>query len=386
MTHPEPPAATQPYPFPQQPDGAEPEQEPADALAPVPPVTPRAITLAAATVATSILVAVAAVIPVPYAVQSPGPTRDTLGESAGQPLITVSGTETYESSGSLLLTTVSVSGGPGYPVGLPMLVRGWLDGSRAVTPVEQVFPTTDTREDIDERNQALMISSQEHAAVAALEELGYEVPTELVVVEAMAGSGAEGVVQAEDVVQDLDGEDLASFSALSARMDEVQPGETVLLGVERSGSRHELEITTVEDETNGRALLGVIIDPEFELPVDVSIAIEDIGGPSAGSMFALGIIDMLTEEDETGGEVVAGTGTVDLTGAIGPIGGIRQKLAGAVRDEAAWFLAPEANCDEVVGHVPDDLRVVSVGTLAEARAAVLAIGTGDGEALPACTG
>ena len=348
-----------------------------------PPVTPRAITLAATTVATALLVAICTVLPAPYAVSSPGPTRDTLGEVDGEPLIAVEGVETYDSTGKLLLTTVSVAGGPGYPVGIMGVLEGWLSGARAVSPVEQVFGRSETRDDIDERNQAAMISSQENATVAALEELGYEVPTTLAVSEAMEGSGSAGKIESGDVIVAIDGQDVASFSELSARMDEVAAGETVVVGLERDGSRQEVEVTTADDGT-GRALLGVLIDPEFDLPVDVAIEIENIGGPSAGTMFALGIIDTLTEEDEANGVTIAGTGTMDLTGSVGPIGGIRQKLAGAARDEATWFLAPKGNCDEVVGHVPAGLRVTSVSTLAEARAALVAIGAGEGGTLPTC--
>ena len=120
----------------------------------------------------------------------------------------------------------------------------------------------------------------------------------------------------------------------------------------------------------------MFIDPSFDMPVDVTISIDDIGGPSAGTMFALGIIDKMTPEDEANGKDIAGTGTIDVTGEVGPIGGIRQKLAGATRDGATWFLAPAANCDEVVGHVPDGLRVVRIATLHEAREAMTAIGAG----------
>nr|WP_237727891.1 S16 family serine protease [Cellulomonas sp. APG4] len=227
-----------------------------------------------------------------------------------------------------------------------------------------------------------MISSQEHATVAALEELGYEVPTTLLVESAIEGTGSAGVVEEGDVITAVDGEDVTSFSDLSAVLDEVSPGAEVELAVEREGEPVELEVTTTEQD--GKALLGVFIDPEFELPVDVRIQIENVGGPSAGLMFALGIVDVLTEADETGGVTIAGTGTMDLTGAVGPIGGIRQKLYGAREDGATWFLAPEDNCGEVVGHVPDGLSVTSVGTLAQARAAVEAIGRGETEGLPTC--
>ncbi|NCT89533.1 PDZ domain-containing protein [Cellulomonas sp. APG4] len=347
-----------------------------------PPVTARAVTLSVATVATALLVAVAGVLPVPYAVHSPGPTWDTLGEDDGVPLIRVEGAPTFEPTGELRLTTVEVGGGPGYPVSLASAIAAWVDPQRSVAPVETVFSPDEDREVIEERNQAAMISSQEHATVAALEELGYEVPTTLLVESAIEGTGSAGVVEEGDVITAVDGEDVTSFSDLSAVLDEVSPGAEVELAVEREGEPVELEVTTTEQD--GKALLGVFIDPEFELPVDVRIQIENVGGPSAGLMFALGIVDVLTEADETGGVTIAGTGTMDLTGAVGPIGGIRQKLYGAREDGATWFLAPEDNCGEVVGHVPDGLSVTSVGTLAQARAAVEAIGRGETEGLPTC--
>nr|WP_297426995.1 S16 family serine protease [uncultured Actinotalea sp.] len=347
------------------------------------PVTTRSLVLAGATVTTSLLVAVAALLPAPYAVSSPGPTRDTLGENGDTALVTISGVESYESSGELLLTTVSVAGGPGFPVGLPMLLRGWVDDSRAVRPVEEVFAPTETEEQIEQRNQAAMVSSQENATVAALEELGYEVPTELVVVEPVEGTGADGVVAPEDVIVALDGVELSSFSQLTDLLRETEPGSTVVVTVLREGERVDLDVVT-GDSGEDRALLGVYIDPVFDLPFEVTIQIENIGGPSAGMMFALAVVNDLTPEDETGGETIAGTGTVDLSGDVGPIGGIRQKLHGALRDGASWFLAPEGNCAEVVGHVPDGLRVVRVDTLADARAAVEAIGAGTAQDLPTC--
>ncbi len=166
-------------------------------------------------------------------------------------------------------------------------------------------------------------------------------------------------------------------------MDAVTPGDVVQVGVQRDGSEQVFPVTTTDDG-DGRALLGVLIDPTFHLPVDVRIQIEDVGGPSAGTMFALGIINTLTEPDETGGKVVAGTGTMGIDGEVGPIGGIRQKMLGARHDGAQWFLAPVANCDEVVGNEPSDLDVVAVDTLHEARSAVEAIGRGDGGDLRTC--
>lgn len=347
------------------------------------PVTPRAVTLSIATVTTALLLAGATLMPVPYAVNSPGPTFDTLGEHDGVPLVEVVGAPTYPSAGELRFTTVRLGGGPGNPVTPVRMVDGWLDAAVTVVPIEDVLPPDQTPEQIDEANQAAMISSQENATVSALEELGYDVPTTLTIAETIPDTGADGVLQAQDVLLAIDGDEVTSFSELSAAMDAVAPGDEVTVTVERDGEEQDLPLMTT-DIGDGRALLGVYIDPVFDLPIDVRIQIEDVGGPSAGLMFSLGIINTLTEEDETGGEHIAGTGTMDLTGTVGPIGGIVQKMNGAHDDGADWFLAPETNCAEAVGHEPGGLHVVAVATLAEARAAVEAIGAGDGASLRTC--
>ncbi len=364
-------------------DAPAPETVPSAPVAEAPALTPRAITLSVLTVVLAVLMAVASAVPLPYAISGPGPTRNTLGDQAGVPLISITGAATYPATGKLLLTTVSTAGGPGYPVSLGDVLRGWASSSLSVLPVEDVFAPSQSRAEIDQANQADMISSQEDATVSALQELGYTVPTTLTVDSTVPESGADGVVEHGDVVASLDGTAVTSFQDLSAGMDAVQPGDTVTLGVLRGGTPTDLTIHTTDDGT-GRAILGLFIDPTFDFPVDVSIKIDDIGGPSAGTMFALGIIDRLTPVDEANGKVIAGTGTMDLTGEVGPIGGIQQKLIGARRDGAAWFLAPAANCSEVVGHVPSGLTVVRIATLHEAREAVVAIGDGTAASLPHC--
>lgn len=348
------------------------------------PLTRRAVLLTTGMLGTALLLLGALLMEVPYVVNSPGPTLDTLGEHDDEPLITIAGAQTYQSTGQLRLTTVSSTGGPGYPSTLLGVLSGWWSQSAQVIPVEAIYPEGITQEQLDAQNQAQMTSSQENATVAALEELGYTVPTTLTVYDAVEGTGAQGVVEAGDVLVSLDGTILESYGQLIDLLAAVEPGTTVSLGIERDGKPMDLSVVTATREDDGGAQLGVYIDPTFDLPVDVSIKIEQIGGSSAGTMFALGIIDKLTEEDETGGQNIAGTGTMDLNGDVGAIGGIRQKMAGALRDGAEWFLAPADNCDEVAGNVPDGLRVVRVSTLHEAREAVVAIGAGEGEDLPTC--
>jgi PDZ domain-containing protein len=346
-------------------------------------VSPRSLTLSVGMLVTALLLAVLVVMPVPYAISSPGPTRDVLGEHDGTPLIQISGAETFDSTGELRLTTVSGTGGPGFPSSVLGVVQAWLSPSAVVQPVELLYPPDRTQDEIDESNTAEMVSSQENAAVAALSELGYEVPATLVVAGTVEGSDATGKVEEGDVIVALDGTAVPDYQGLIEQLGQVEPGDTVTLTVRRHGQSVDVPIVTGTKD-DGRAQIGVFIDPTFDMPVDVTISIDDIGGPSAGTMFALGIIDKLTPEDEANGQDIAGTGTIDVTGEVGPIGGIRQKLAGAARDGATWFLAPSANCDEVVGHVPDGLRVVSVETLHDAREAMTAIGAGTADDLPTC--
>ena len=132
-------------------------------------------------------------------------------------------------------------------------------------------------------------------------------------------------------------------------------------------------------------LLGVNLITDYDFPIDVTIQLNNVGGPSAGMMFALGIIDTLTPGELNGGQDFAGTGTITADGEVGPIGGIRQKMHGAQDAGAEWFLAPAANCDEVVGHVPAGLEVFSVETLDDALDVLDAVREdGDMAALPTC--
>lgn len=343
------------------------------------PITRRTVTLGVSLLATAVLAALALVVPTPYAMRSPGPTEDTLQKN----LIQIEGARTYESTGELRLTTVSVLGGPGYPMLSGQVIQGWLDPTRSVLPVEAIFPQATTQEQQKELSQAEMVSSQESATAAALTEVGYDVPAVLDVAGTEEGSGADGKLREGDVITQFQGRPVGTYADLIEGLADTKGGDEVTLGVQRGKRSMDVTITTAG---NGeRAVLGVFIDPSYDFPVDVSIEIENIGGPSAGTMFALGILDKLTQDDEANGEIIAGTGTMSPEGTVGPIGGIEQKLYGAQRDGAKWFLAPADNCPQVVGNVPDDLDVVRVATLAEARTAVEQIGRGAGADLPTCS-
>lgn len=342
------------------------------------------------TLATMVLLVGCLAIPAPYAVRLPGPTVDTLGSSGDTPLISIEDEETFPSDGELRLTTVSVMGGPGYPVGVAQVLRGWWDDRITVVPREAVFPPDRTREEVDQQSQAQMVSSQENATIAALEALDYTVGVTLVIAETVPGGPAEAVVEKDDVITSIavgsgDAVPVGNLEDLTEILQNTDAGTAVRLGVLRDGEPTELEIVTgPRDDGESGSVIGVLIDPEFAFPVQVDIEISNIGGSSAGTMFALGIMELLTPGDATGGHVIAGTGTMDASGQVGPIGGIVQKLNGSARDGAEYFLAPASNCAEVVGNVPNGLQVIKVETLDQAWEAVEAIGSGTAADLPTC--
>ncbi|MDF2559735.1 MAG: ATP-dependent serine peptidase containing a domain protein [Microbacterium sp.] len=330
-------------------------------------------------------------LPSPYVIQRPGPVYDTLGTATDKdgdevPLIKVDGAETFETAGTLDLTTVQVVGNRERTPSWFELALAWMDSSRAVVPLDSVFPEGVTTEQRDERNATLMVDSQHEATAAALNELGYDTGAEVVVVEAVADSPAEGALEPDDVITAIDGAAVASATELRAAIQKAA-GDPVTLTVLRDGEEQAVEVTPEEHTEGGVTtwLIGVTLRTDYDFEIDVTIQLDNVGGPSAGMMFALGIIDTLTEGELNGGENVAGTGTIDAAGTVGPIGGIRQKLYGARDAGAEYFLAPEANCDEVVGHVPDGLQVIRTATLDESLAVLEVIADdGDVASLPTC--
>ncbi|MGM7672040.1 YlbL family protein [Microbacterium sp. A93] len=331
-------------------------------------------------------------LPTPYVIQRPGPVYDTLGTAASAdgeqvPLIAIDGAETFDTGGTLNLTTVEVVGNRERTPSWFELALAWTDSSRAVVPIDSVFPEGVTSEQRNERNAVLMVDSQHEATAAALQALGFDTGASVKVVAAIEGSPAEGLLEEGDVITAFDGVKVTSASELRNGIQEAK-GAAAQLTVLRGSEEIEVEITPELSTSNGvdTWLIGITLTTEYDFPIDVTIQLDNVGGPSAGMMFALGIIDELTPGELTGGNDIAGTGTIDATGAVGPIGGIRQKLYGARDAGADFFLAPSSNCDEVVGHVPDGLQVISTATLDESLKALEVIADGgDVDSLPMCT-
>jgi PDZ domain-containing protein len=299
-------------------------------------------------------------LPVPYVALGPGPTVDTLGKSDGKEVIVITGRRTTASEGQLRLTTVSVRD----KLDLGSALRYWIDGTTAVVPRDLVYPPDKTDDQVEKQNQQQFKSSQTSAETAALRELGY--PVQVFVESLPAGSPSAGKLVKNDVITAVDGQQVTSSQRLIELIRKKKAGETVTLTYQRAGKPSTAKIKTTAAPETKLPVIGVQIDQKQPHPFQIKFELDKIGGPSAGLMFALGIIDKIKPEDLTGGIRIAGTGEIDDEGKVGPIGGIPQKLIAAREAGATVFLTPAANCAEAVRNPPKGLRLVKVTTLDDA--------------------
>jgi PDZ domain-containing protein len=246
-----------------------------------------------------------------------------------------------------------------------------------------MFDPNASEQQVAEESAVQMEGSQEEAKAVALRAVGQKVPTHVVVAQVLDTSKAKGLLKPGDRFVSVAGTSAADPDAIRGAIQKVKPGQAVSMVVSRSGEQRTFQVPTISG-TGGRTAIGVLLGVEHDFPAKVTINAGDVGGPSAGLMFALAIYDKLTPGSLTGDHQIAGTGTIDEQERVGPIGGIRQKLAGARGAGSDYFLAPAANCPEVVGHIPDGLQVVKVGTFDEGLSAVEAIARGQASGLPHC--
>jgi PDZ domain-containing protein len=280
-------------------------------------------------------------LPVPYVAQVPGPTFNTLGDIDGSPIITVEGRTPNKVSGNLNLTTVGVSRGG---VSLVQAVRGWFDNEVAVVPEESVYPPGRSEQQTRQANRDAFLTSEQAAESAALGHLGF--PVKVVVQDVPKGSPSASLLAEGDTIDAVDGRPTPDADTLARVLTDVPAGTAVSVDTTHLGKPAQVQITTKAAKDRKGSLLGVSVLAQPAAPFDVKIDVKDVGGPSAGLMLTLGILDLVGDDNLTGGAVVAGTGTIDAQGAVGPIGGITLKMAAARDIGAKLFLVPADNCAE----------------------------------------
>ncbi|MEU6734485.1 PDZ domain-containing protein [Streptomyces physcomitrii] len=356
----------------------------------------RTSTMLASTLMLIALLCAGVFIKVPYSEMSPGPTVNTLGDHGGEPVLQISGRKTYGTSGHLNMTTVRVTGAD-YTMNLPEAVVGWLSHDRVVVPHETLYPNGKTEEQSSQENAVEFSGSQENAKAAALRELKIPVQARVLVAKVAKDSMARGSLHVGDVIRSVDGKPVSDTDDVRKLVIARKPGEkvefTVVPAKEAAAAKKarkeskRTEQVTVQTRANedGEAVVGIETGADHIFPFDIDIKLADVGGPSAGLMFALGIVDKLTRENLTGGKFVAGTGTIEDDGTVGPIGGIGMKTVGARDKGAEFFLTPKDNCAAAAKDVPDGLTLVKVETIADAVDSLRDIRAARTSDLPSCT-
>ncbi|MGW0709169.1 YlbL family protein [Streptomyces sp. NPDC002643] len=359
----------------------------------------RTATMLASTLMLIALLCAGVLIPVPYSEMSPGPTVNTLGEHDGEPVLQISGHKTYATTGHLNMTTVRVTSAD-YKMNLVEAVYGWLAHDNKVVPHDTLYPDGKTEEESTQENAEEFSQSQESAKVAALKELDIPVKSWVIVSTVLKGSPAEGKLHAGDVIKSVDGTAVKAPEDVAELVTKHKPGEDVDFVIVPAKAQAAAEkenktvtrtekvtITTTKSDDSGedRAIVGISAGTDHTFPFTIDIKLADVGGPSAGLMFALGIYDKITPGNLTGGKFVAGTGTIDDSGEVGPIGGIEMKTVGARSKGAQYFLTPKDNCASAAKDTPDGLTLVKVNTIEDALKALEDIRSGDTAELPKCT-
>jgi Lon-like protease len=325
------------------------------------------------------------VVPVPFVSWSPGGSRDTLGTIDNQPIINVRGIDTYPTSGRLDMTILSTTPADAR-LSLPQaLLAYWLRGRDAL-PRDVVYDPAKSVEQVSSEDAEMMETAQDDAVVAALRAHGENVRTRPAVYSVTVGGPAHQKLLPGDLVVSVGPEETDTQKAVREQIQKVEVGETVVFTVIRNKEQRRVKVVTAESTTQSDApVVGITLGTGYDYEPEISFDLgRQIGGPSAGLVFALAIYDKITEGPLLAGRHIAATGTITPDGKVGAIGAIQQKVAGAEKAGATDFLVPAANCGDLAG-LRTDVNLIRVNTLRDAITALEILNTpGAAGPLPRC--
>ena len=311
--------------------------------------------------------------PIPFVFFKPGVPDNVAGK-----IISIKDAKTYPINGKLFITSILVTN-PDSPVfGAETLVN-WAIGPHVVLPKESVYPPIQPSQKIERDSRNEMESSKVTSTAAALRYLGYDFDEVYYVSDIRDYSDAIKKLKIGDVIREIDGKEINQIEEIRTSYAKKSIGDSLLITVERKDKNGKVtsvttQVILVENldiEEKERPAIGILVGTSARFPIDVDFNLPGVGGPSAGLIFAVGIVEKLTEEDLVRGRKIAGTGTITPSGKVGGIGGIEEKMIGASRIGATIFIAPRENCPDIE-HVPKGLKVIPVSTLSEAIEALRA--------------
>ena len=316
-----------------------------------------------------------------YVIESPGPTLNVNAKIEGKnEVVSVKNTNTLTTP--LAMTTVSVQGCDDKGITYWQLIKSELTSSDAVVNRDNVCPKNISEKTVSQMNAAQMTGSQDSAVVAAWQLTKPDAKFTLTVEQAVTDSAKQAFNKGDKLVSIVDADSksvqITSYKQLREVLEKMTPGKPIKITIERDSATQDVSVVGAKPEDSSRkgAMLGITLNVNPPAGHEVTYAVERIGGPSAGMIFALDIAQRLEGKNYAGTTPVAGTGTIDLSGNVGAIGGIKQKMLGARDEGYKVFLAPAGNCSDVVGNEPKGMTVIPVSTLSEARAAMQRVAAG----------
>ncbi len=296
-------------------------------------------------------------IELPYLAYSAGPVSDAADSVVAEDVAV------YPPEGELLMLTVVSQ-----DVNIFEAAIAGVDPTIDLVRKQAVRRAGETDEEYRNRVLQQMDDSNFRAIAVALQYLGYEmIPTEVVINNVLDNVPAASVLEPGDTVRSVDGSTVTTVGDVTSALDGLAPGDVIDMSVERAGTVVDVQVELAEkDDEPGAPLIGIGLGELTEAPFPISIEAGDVGGPSAGLMHTLAIIDSLTEGELTKGHVIAGTGTIQPDGTVGNIGGIRQKVVGAEAAGAEYILVPEGNYEKALTAERDRIEIVPVASLDDA--------------------
>lgn len=309
-----------------------------------------------------VFVLVGALVRVPYVAVGPGPTFNTLGSYNGAEVVTIGkGPKVAKTTGQLRMVTVSLTDDLSLFGALGM----WVSGRQQLAPREEYFPPGQSQQQVDQQNLQQFHDSQSNAEVAALRLLKY--PMKVLANSIVKGSPADGKIKAGEQLVAINNTPVRTAEQVLAVMRKTKPGQQVPVQVRAgNGAQRTVTLMLAKNPHAAYGFIGLAPVDRADVPFDVDFKLDDVGGPSAGLIFALTVVDKLTDGQLTGGTTIAGTGEIDSQGNVGPIGGINFKLVAAKEQGASTFLVPAANCSEAKAGAPEGMQLVKVTKLDDA--------------------
>lgn len=324
-----------------------------------------------------VLVILAGFAPVSVVALGPGPTFNALGSVNGQPVVTVTGRPVYPTTGHLNMTTVQVTNG----MSALQALRFWLDPDEQVVPRAQVYPPGQSDAKVTQINNEMFSTSEQSAEIAALRYLHEPLVTSVAGVQ--PDGAARGVLATGDVLLAINGQPVTAAGQVTQVIRAAKPGDKVAITYRRGTAAPAQGQVTLGSRPGGTGgFLGILVQDLPVHPEQIKVSLADVGGPSAGLMFTLAILDKISPSDLTGGKFIAGTGTIGPDGSVGPIEGVRLKMIGARAQGATVFLVPAMNCAEAKDSPPAGMTMIKVTTLSQAVDALGALKAG--RPVPGC--